>query len=299
MINNQPLPLGLTLAWVFFLAVLGVTMAIPMKRQMINVEQLRFPTGIATAETLRPSTRRARAPRSRRARSPMPGRRGDQPVLVRRAAARQQQARAVRPRRARGPARQCVFGPAWIGRTVTFVWDPIFIAAGTLMGIRAAASIFVRRHPLLGRVRPHHAGARRHRRDGLSRRGPVDALGRRLVHGRVRAFGVRHAVARDRQGVSQAARPVRRRPKGPSELDRLETPMSWFVAGQARLAGRRSAWLAKASFNMPVWQSVLAVAMSFFLALVACRVTGETDTTPTGAMGKVTQLIFGALNPGT
>ena len=41
------------LAWVFFLAVLGVTMAIPMKRQMINVEQLRFPSGIAAAETLR------------------------------------------------------------------------------------------------------------------------------------------------------------------------------------------------------------------------------------------------------
>ena len=37
----------------FFLAVLGVTMAIPMKRQMINIEQLRFPSGIAAAETLR------------------------------------------------------------------------------------------------------------------------------------------------------------------------------------------------------------------------------------------------------
>jgi uncharacterized oligopeptide transporter (OPT) family protein len=53
MINQHPLPLGLSLAWVFFIAVLGVTMAIPMKRQMVNVEQLRFPTGIATAETLR------------------------------------------------------------------------------------------------------------------------------------------------------------------------------------------------------------------------------------------------------
>ena len=41
------------LCWVFFLAVLGVTMAIPMKRQMINIEQLRFPSGIAAAETLR------------------------------------------------------------------------------------------------------------------------------------------------------------------------------------------------------------------------------------------------------
>src|SRR3982074_2846728 len=53
LINGVVLPLGATLAWVFLVAVLGVTMAIPMKRQMINVEQLRFPSGIAAAETLR------------------------------------------------------------------------------------------------------------------------------------------------------------------------------------------------------------------------------------------------------
>src|SRR5215475_13502391 len=52
-INQQPMSVPLMLAWVFFIAVLGVTMAIPMKRQMINVEQLRFPSGIAAAETLR------------------------------------------------------------------------------------------------------------------------------------------------------------------------------------------------------------------------------------------------------
>ncbi|MEI7850154.1 MAG: OPT/YSL family transporter, partial [Chloroflexota bacterium] len=53
MLNNESMSTPLMLAWVFFLAVLGVTMAIPMKRQMINVEQLRFPSGIAAAETLR------------------------------------------------------------------------------------------------------------------------------------------------------------------------------------------------------------------------------------------------------
>src|SRR5512136_419462 len=52
LITGQPLPAGLTLAWVFLLAVLGVTMAIPMKRQMVNIEQLRFPSGVAAAETL-------------------------------------------------------------------------------------------------------------------------------------------------------------------------------------------------------------------------------------------------------
>jgi len=46
-VNHQSISVPLMLAWVFFIAVLGVTMAIPMKRQMINIEQLRFPSGIA------------------------------------------------------------------------------------------------------------------------------------------------------------------------------------------------------------------------------------------------------------
>src|SRR5688500_18100761 len=53
MLFNTTLPVWFMLLWVFFLAVLGVTMAIPMKRQMINIEQLRFPSGVAAAETLR------------------------------------------------------------------------------------------------------------------------------------------------------------------------------------------------------------------------------------------------------
>jgi uncharacterized oligopeptide transporter (OPT) family protein len=49
---------------------------------------------------------------------------------------------------------------------------------------------------------------------------------------------------------------------------------------------------------MPVWQTAIAVMLSFALALVASRVTGETDTTPVGAMGKITQLTFGLISPG-
>src|SRR5204863_4699784 len=53
MLFNTTMPTWFMMLWVFFIAVLGVTMAIPMKRQMINIEQLRFPSGIAAAETLR------------------------------------------------------------------------------------------------------------------------------------------------------------------------------------------------------------------------------------------------------
>ena len=54
------------------------------------------------------------------------------------------------------------------------------------------------------------------------------------------------------------------------------------------------AWLA---FGIPLYYGVLAVFMTFFLALVACRATGDTDITPIGAMGKIMQLTYGALIP--
>jgi uncharacterized oligopeptide transporter (OPT) family protein len=43
---------------------------------------------------------------------------------------------------------------------------------------------------------------------------------------------------------------------------------------------------------------IISIVLGFFIAIVACRATGETDTTPTGALGKITQITFGALDPG-
>jgi uncharacterized oligopeptide transporter (OPT) family protein len=54
-------------------------------------------------------------------------------------------------------------------------------------------------------------------------------------------------------------------------------------------------WL---SLDIAPWLAVVSVGLSFFLALVACRATGETDTTPIGAMGKITQFTYALLAPG-
>ncbi|MBI5866188.1 MAG: OPT/YSL family transporter [Planctomycetes bacterium] len=80
------------------------------------------------------------------------------------------------------------------------------------------------------------------------------------------------------------------------DMDAIETPASWFVIGQI-VSLIAISWLAHYSFGMPYWQSVLAVLLTFALTLVACRVTGETDTTPIGAMGKIMQLTFGVVHP--
>ena len=53
MITGRQMDFWTLLGWNVSLAVIGVAMAVPMKRQMINIEQLPFPSGTAAAETLR------------------------------------------------------------------------------------------------------------------------------------------------------------------------------------------------------------------------------------------------------
>jgi len=49
------------------------------------------------------------------------------------------------------------------------------------------------------------------------------------------------------------------------------------------------------AFHVSIFLGLVAVALSFVVSLVCCRATGETDTTPIGAMGKLTQLLYAAL----
>jgi uncharacterized oligopeptide transporter (OPT) family protein len=75
-----------------------------------------------------------------------------------------------------------------------------------------------------------------------------------------------------------------------------EPPSSWFAIGTL-VCGLAVAWLANTAFDIPFGYGMLAVGLTFLLALVACRATGESDITPVGAMGKIMQLTFGTLIP--
>ncbi|MEI9864209.1 MAG: OPT/YSL family transporter [Limisphaerales bacterium] len=74
----------------------------------------------------------------------------------------------------------------------------------------------------------------------------------------------------------------------------VEVPNSWLIIGLIPITiGLVTVQFF--AFHIAVWLGLLSVAFSFVVALVACRATGETDTTPIGAMGKVTQLLYAVL----
>lgn len=73
-------------------------------------------------------------------------------------------------------------------------------------------------------------------------------------------------------------------------------PRNWFIAGCA-VALILSVVAQKSFFNIPVWLGTTAFLLSFMLAIIAGRVSGETGIPPIGALGKITQVTFGFLAP--
>ena len=298
LINGGAMPLGEMLAWVFLLSVLGVTMAIPMKRQMINVEQLRFPSGIAAAETLRAlhatgdaGMRSARALGWAGLLALLTKFWAEGLTLISGALAPLMIGTWIAAVNTR------VLGPAWMGRTVLLSWEPMFIAAGAITGLRVTWSM------LLGGVTAWMIFVPWLQHRGVVQGSGYGALVQWTLWGGVAcvvtssllAFALQWRTAL--RALTDVAAMVRGGRRGDDPVAALEAPASWFVAGQLG-AFVGLAWLGHRAFGMPYWQTALAVLLSFALALVACRVTGETDTTPVGAMGKITQLAFGAVSPG-
>ena len=80
-------------------------------------------------------------------------------------------------------------------------------------------------------------------------------------------------------------------------LDDIEIPMSWFLPGFL-VAGILATALLIYMFHIHWYIGLIAIVLTFFLAAVTARAGAEIGINPIGALGKVTQLTFGALAPG-
>ncbi|MFH1465661.1 MAG: OPT family oligopeptide transporter [Pseudomonadota bacterium] len=285
LINNMSMGTGLLMIWVFFLAVLGVTLAIPMKRQMINIEQLKFPSGIAAAETLKSlhgtgegATRSAAG--------------------LGIAAALGGLLAVVRDVFGWIPSGLAVFGSRAAAYTVSFEPSALMVAAGAIMGLHTATSMLLGAVLCWGVLVPlmHHQGVIPILEYKEMVQWTLWGGAACMVSSGLLSFGLQWRTAM--RAFSGLKSIFTKATGGGSDdpLARIEVPGSWFLGG-ATLGTIGVVITAHLAFDMPIWMGILGVIMSFFLALVACRATGETDTTPVGAMGKVTQLFYGAITP--
>ncbi len=278
--------------WISSIAMLGVVMAIPMKYQMINVEQLRFPTGVAAAETLRALHGDGVDGAAKARLLGWGGVTGAAVAFLRDAKASWMHWNL--PEKFNIPF-ITLKGRPLADYTLSFEGSLIMLGAGAIMGFRAAWSMLLGAVINFGILAPL-----------LYERGIIDSrLGYKHIVAWSVWFGSAMILTSGLLAFSFQWRTVLRAVKSVgsafggaqlTEEERTEVPMLWFFIGLAVLSPL-VIFLEWFLFGIKVWMGAISVGLGFFIAIVACRATGETDTTPTGALGKITQITFGALDP--
>lgn len=287
--------------WAICISWLGVFLAVPAKRQYINVEQLPYPSGTAAAATLR-GLHSHGGEAARQARSL------GLAALLGAIIAWWRDARADWIRYPNIPN---TWGTGWIKvgtykggplslqqLTMSFQGSLLFVAAGSLMSIRQTWSM------LLGAVVNYVILAPMMLNAGIIATPSFRAISSwslwigvpmMVTSGLLLFFLNWKSMARAFRTVTDIFKPHEHRSDDP--MEKIEVPGSWFIFGFLAV-GAATVFLGHAIFHITWWMGIIAVLATFFLVVVAARVTGETDTTPVGPISKITQLTFGAIKPG-
>lgn len=316
---HQPWPVAAS--FVFFTAALGVFLAIPMKRQMINHEQLRFPTGIATAETLRSLYSKSGEALKQAYSLIIALVAGAVIGLLHNYADLLEQLK-LKNRLPEWLAKlsswlylpdSFAFGgflnPLTRGNMVGLAFEPsvMLVGAGMITGLRVALSMFASAALLYYIVAPWLLA---HDAANLSTAGFVPSFHpaangdfnpiRWALWGgtSVMVFSSLMQVALNWRTVARAFMIFKKAERNATHdaVDAVEVPNSWLILGLIPIT-IGLILVQYFAFHIAVWLGLISVAFSFVVSLVACRATGETDQTPIGPMGKVTQLLY-AMLPG-
>jgi OPT family oligopeptide transporter len=301
-------------------AALGVFLAIPMKRQMINQEQLKFPSGIATAETLQSLYSKSVEAMHKAWALIIALAAGGVIGLLRSYSALAEQFTAQgHPQAWLDKLLQkkvCVpevldftgkLNPLAHGHMAGLGFEPsvLLIGAGMITGLRVSLSMLAGSALLYFVIAPQLVSA------DLAQAGMPDYVPTFKVNAEGNFNPMRWALwggtslmvfssliqmALNWRTVARAFAIFKKNDQSAhtTAMDAIEVPNSWLIIGMIPIT-IGLVIVQYLAFQISIGLGLIAVAMSFVASLVCCRATGETDTGPVGAMGKVTQLLYAVL----
>ncbi len=302
LLTGQELVWGALAVWLFVVSLLGVFVALAMRRQMLEVGSLPFPNGVATAETVREIYAEGREA-AKRLKILATG------IFLSGGLKAANAITTIVP-----PLKfPTGFGIPATGATAAsgiqtitltnlgFQLNPslLLIGFGAIIGPRVGLSLVFGSVIAWLWIGPAVLAR------GWITPGPADpdafwfeALNEWLLWPGVTLMVVASLTAFALAGVRSfiKARPVTEDTEpAPASPHPIWTP---FFVGGLIIATSACVLAQFLLFSIPPFTGFLAVALTFLLAVVAARVSGETGIPPIGALGKITQLSFGALAPG-
>ncbi|MCY1073442.1 OPT family oligopeptide transporter [Archangium lansingense] len=285
LLAGQHPPVWALLAWTLLSSALGVVLALPMQRAFIRHEPLPFPSGMAAASVAR-SLHAGDASGRQGARALGVGALGAGLVALARDGFQLIPVALSLPGALLGvPLSELTF-------SVELMLLPL--GTGAIVGVRTGASLLLGALVCFGGFAPWLLA-----RGDIAETGyygiikwsmwPGAAL---VMSASFTHLALQRGLLRRTFGSLLGAR------RAPGELpEAADVPRSWFLSGVALLT-LGLVTVGAVAFGIPFPLGLLGVLLSFALAAVACRATGETDMTPSGTLGHVAQLAFGGLMPG-
>jgi uncharacterized oligopeptide transporter (OPT) family protein len=323
--HGRNVPWWIVGPWILCTAALGVTFAIPMKRNLINAERLRFPSGTAAAVLLQSLYTEGKEALAKGRALLWAGLLGCAVPLLKDLNVRKiYEAGVLRGREALLPAQSKIFD--WLPRMQVEQLDPkthtfvsrftvpsewlvtldhgvVLIGAGAIVGLRTSIAMTAGGLITAFVLGPRALGWGWTNASGIlvaAAKVPASAwkdIGLWFGAPLLVAYGLVAFALQYKTVVRAFASMFRRREaaeEGPARD--VEVPMKWFAVGVA-VAGSAIVAMAQVAFDIPLHYGALAVFLTFLLSLVACRANGETNITPGGPLGKMMQLTYGLLMP--
>ncbi len=299
-LTGQTLSWPVMSVWVFVVSILGVVVAAGLRQQMLFRENLPFPSGVATAETLREIHAEGREA-AMRLRTLLAGAAASAGLKL--ADAVVGLTRLAPPVALPATGALKAGGASSVSATnLTFVLDPslLMVGFGAIIGLRVGLSMLIGAIVAWGILSPLILAW------GWVPPGPDDpsvawfgplvdwllwpgvAM---MVVSTLTSFAIslgqmiRGAGKRGQPGAAVSGPPEATLPKR-AFLFGIVATLIMATAAQTTI------------FGIGLWEAIFAVAMAYLLAVVSSRVTGETGIPPIGALGKITQLTYGVVSPG-
>ena len=295
--------------WLLTVSLIGVLVGLALRRQMLEVQQLPFPAGTATAETVR-EIYAAGSEAVTRVRWLLGG--GLLSGGVKLAVDLITRLNGSLPQL--GPAIGLGgFGlPTVTTRSLGFLLDPslLMVGFGAICGLRVGLSMLLGAGLAWGILAPWLFASGRLPAPAET---SVSIFGEAvefllwpgvamMVVAALVSFGyslpgfVRSLLGGAQQSPRVTGGPTDVTDEPPGRDVGPGIPWAWLAVGLVAVTVGTT--VAQATiFGISPWMGVLAVGLTFVLAVVAARVSGETGIPPIGALGKVTQLTFGLINP--
>lgn len=297
LITGNHVPVHILLPWTLVTALLGVFLAVPMKRQMINEERLAFPSGIAAAETLKSLYGQSKEA-ILQARYLVTALFCGIGVGLFKGEYEFQKVLHINYQKLpdliqfggniRGVDMRKMYG---------FGFEPslLLIGAGMIVGMRVCATMMIGSLLLYLVAGPWAISIHEVTPEKLIKGWALWGGTGLMVTSGLTAFGLQwKTIAKSFGSIRPGASATDAEEE--ARIASIEVPLKWLVIGAIPLSIVMII-LEYTAFSINPVLGLVSVVVSALLALVACRSTGETDITPIGPMGKLTQLTYALLAP--